>query len=155
MVSCDKNCHGCNSGYLSKNVAFLNSTVTTDKCASYKSGKTNVTGSCLIKCDDDQFDQIKGLQERLFWRGLKTLYKQVLLKLLSLFTIILCSTRTVSTQISCSEGRTRCYFRRIRKESSTEGCVTHGEPAGGKNEFRIVHGKNECNIDHECYLIEV
>ncbi|CAL5988644.1 Cathepsin_B [Hexamita inflata] len=26
MVSCDKNCHGCNSGYLSKNVAFLKST---------------------------------------------------------------------------------------------------------------------------------
>ncbi|CAL6005857.1 Cathepsin_B [Hexamita inflata] len=165
MVSCDKNCHGCNGGYLSKDVAFLKSTgVTTNKCVSYKSGKTNVTGSCPTKCDDGSninLTKSKGFKnvcsgEESIKNALQTGTLQTALTVYD--DLMYYKNGIYQHKSGAQKGGHAVIFVGYGEEKGIKYWVVRnswGTSWGERGYFRIVRGKNECNIEHECYLIEV
>ncbi|CAL6020195.1 Cathepsin_B [Hexamita inflata] len=165
MVSCDKTSLGCSGGYISKDVVFLKNTgVPTEKCVSYKSGKMNVTGSCPTKCDDGSaLTTVKSKSYRSVCSSENSIKNAIQIG-------------TIQTALTVYDDfmyyKSGIYQHKSGAQIGGHGVIfvgygeqngvkywdvrnSWGTGWGEKGYFRIIRGQNECNIEHECYLIEV
>ncbi|CAL6000814.1 Cathepsin_B [Hexamita inflata] len=163
MVSCDKGSDGCAGAYfLQAPQHFLKKTgVPTDKCVSYKSGKTNITGKCPTTCDDqtplvlfksagfaDVCSSEESIKVALTQGSLQTSF--------TVYTDFAYYTKGIyQHKFGPQEGGHAVTMVGYGEEKGVKYWIIRnswGPSWGEAGYFRMLRGVNECNIEHQCFL---
>ncbi|CAL6000778.1 Cathepsin_B [Hexamita inflata] len=166
MVSCDTGSDGCaGTYYLTSPQNFLKKTgVPTDKCVSYKSGATNITGKCPTTCDDKtplvlfkstKFEDVctneESIKVALTQGSVQTSF--------TVYTDFMYYTKGIyQHKYGFQEGGHAVTMVGYGEENGVKYWIIRnswGPSWGEAGYFRILRGKNECKIEQACYLASV
>ncbi|CAL5979184.1 Cathepsin_B [Hexamita inflata] len=165
MVSCDQIDDGCMEGELSQDQQFLQFPgVPKDSCVSYKSGKTGVAGKCPKICEDNstitlfksQFFSLVSTDEESIKNAVLQGSIQAMLTIYEDFMYY--NEGIYQHKSGRKQGSLAVSIVGYGEENGVKFWVARnswGQFWGEDGYFRIVRGKNECNIEDQCFLTSV